>query len=96
MERRAPERYARRAPEALTASQLRQVIEEVAETIVGEIDDPQDRQRLLSRLVQIAEKVRNDSFENPSESSSATLHNNIQDSIILESKPVLDSESEEL
>ncbi len=91
LERRAPERYARRAPDSLTASQIRQVIEELAETIVGEIDDPQDRQRLLARLVQIAEKIRNDSFESSSELPSGTVHNKM-----LKIEHALHYESEEL
>lgn len=91
LERRAPERYARRAPDALTAPQLRQVIEELAETIVGEVDDPQDRQRLLARLVQIAEKTRNDSFECSSENRSGSVP-----SKMLKIEQDLDSESTEV
>lgn len=63
LERRAPERFARRAPGALTAQQLRKVIEELADTIVGEVDDPQNRERLLGKLVQIAEEVGGDLFD---------------------------------
>ena len=77
LERRAPERYARRAPDALTATQLRLVIEELGETIVGEVSDSQDRQRLLARLIQIAEKVRDDSFERTEESTSGSAQNPI-------------------
>ncbi len=63
LERRAPERFARRAPDALTAQQLRSVIEALADTIVGEIEDPQDRERLLAKLVQIAEKACGEAFD---------------------------------
>ncbi len=82
LERRAPERYARRPPGALTAPQLRQVIEELAETIVGEVNNPQDRQRLLARLVLIAERLRSDSFESQSNtvpSKPPTIEQSLED-----------------
>ncbi len=66
LERRAPERYAKRAPESITAAQLREVIEELTDVIISEVNDPQDRRRVLARLVQIAERLRCDSFEPPS------------------------------
>ena len=73
LERRAPERYARRAPESISAAQLRQVIEELSEAIGCEVNDPQDRGRVLARLVQIAERLRDDSFEPPSGTVQTTM-----------------------
>ena len=73
LERRAPERYAKRAPESITAAQLRQVIEELTEAIGSEVNDPQDRRRVLARLVQIAERLRSDSFEPPTGTVQTTM-----------------------
>lgn len=63
LERRSPERYARRAPDAVSAAQLRQVIEELADAIVGEVDHQKDRHRLLDRLRKIAQKMHGEMFE---------------------------------
>ncbi|MCG8451383.1 MAG: hypothetical protein MI725_17595, partial [Pirellulales bacterium] len=62
LERNAPERYARRAPDALSATQLQQVIEELAEAIVSEVASECDRERLLARFEQIARAIQTDSF----------------------------------
>ena len=63
LERRAPERYARRAPNAVTPSQLQQVIATLTEAIAGEVNNQQDRRRVLARLEQIAVSLHSDSFE---------------------------------
>ena len=63
LERRSPERYARRAPGAITPTQLQQVIEALTGAIAGEVNNSQDRQRVLARLVQIARNLHSDSFE---------------------------------
>lgn len=63
LERSAPERYARRATAALTTTQLRQAVEELAEVLLREIDDPQAQQRLLARLGEFAQQVRGESFQ---------------------------------
>lgn len=58
LERRAPERYGRRTPGAVTENQLREVIDELAEVIAGEITCPDDRLRLLRRLGAIVEALQ--------------------------------------
>lgn len=63
LERRAPERYARRSPDALTTAQLRVFVEELAENIVGEVSDLNDRTRLLNRLLEITKQLQDDSFQ---------------------------------
>jgi len=70
LERRSPERYARRAPDAVSAAQLRQIIEELAEAIVGGVGHQEDRQRLLARLRQIAQKMQGEIFEDVDPASS--------------------------
>jgi len=71
LERRSPERFARRTPDAVSATQLRQVIEELTEAIVGEVDQQEDRQRLLNRLRNIAQKIHGNLFSEPDSTSSA-------------------------
>ncbi len=60
LERCASDRYARRNPEAISPAQLRQVIKELGEAIVGEIASPDDRRRLLTRLAEIAQGIEGD------------------------------------
>ncbi len=60
LERCAPERYARRNPDAVSAAQLRQIIKQIADAITGEVASPDDRQRLLTRLSKIAREVQDD------------------------------------
>jgi len=77
LERCAPERYARRNPDAISAAQLRQIIKELADAIAGEVASQDDRQRLLTRLSKIAREVQDDqpleveeqSQDSPSESN---------------------------
>ena len=60
LERCAPERYARRNPDAISAAQLRQIIKQLADAIAGEVANRDDRQRLLTRLISIAQAVEGD------------------------------------
>ncbi len=60
LERCAPERYARRNPDAISESQLRQIIKQLADAIAGEVASQDDRQRLLTRLSKIACAVEDD------------------------------------
>jgi len=60
LERCAPERYARRSPDAISAAQLRQIIKQLADAIAGEVASRDDRQRLLTRLASIAQAVEGD------------------------------------
>lgn len=60
LERCAPERYARRSPDAISAAQLRQIIKQLADAIAGEVSNGDDRQRLLTRLASIARNVEGD------------------------------------
>jgi len=77
LERCAPERYARRSPDAISAAQLRQIIKELGDAIAGEVASRDDRQRLLTRLSKIAREVQDDqspetedhSHDSPSESN---------------------------
>ncbi len=63
LERRSPERYGRRTPGVVTEAQLRQVLEELADAIAGEISDQEDRSRLLVRLNQVAQRANDELFE---------------------------------
>jgi len=63
LERRSPERYARRAPDAVTEAQLRQIIEALADAIAGEVANHEDRHRLLERLTQVAQRLQDDLFQ---------------------------------
>lgn len=63
LERHAPERYARRAPDTLTVAQLQQIIEELVEAIVCEVTNERDRLRLLNRFEKIALAAQQDSYE---------------------------------
>ena len=63
LERNAPERYARRAAGALTAAQLQEVIEELAEVIAKEVVSEEERRRLLARFEQIAQAMQGDRIE---------------------------------
>ncbi|MEM8944125.1 MAG: hypothetical protein AAGD11_03000 [Planctomycetota bacterium] len=58
LERRAPDRYARQLPETVTAAQLRNFVDELSAAIVGEVENDQDRERMLARLVSIAKGLR--------------------------------------
>lgn len=60
LERCAPERYARRSPDTISAAQLRQIIKQLADAIAGEVASRDDRQRLLARLASIARDVEGD------------------------------------
>jgi len=60
LERRAPERYGRRAPDAISADQLRQVIEQLAEVIVEGVASQSEREQLLDRFTEIASNVHGD------------------------------------
>jgi len=60
LERCAPERYARRNPDSISAAQLRQIIKQLANAIAGEVASRDDRQRLLARLANIARDVESD------------------------------------
>ena len=63
LERNAPERYARRAAGALTAAQLQEVIEELAEVIAKEVVSEEERRRLLARFEQIAQAMQDNPME---------------------------------
>ena len=54
LERCAPQRYARRSPDVITAEQFQQAIEHLADTIVDEIQDVELRKKLLTRFSEIA------------------------------------------
>jgi len=60
LERRAPDRYARRAPDAISESQLQEFVEKLADVIVAEIASQDDRQRLLASLSRIAHEIQYD------------------------------------
>ncbi len=57
LERKVPERFARRAANAVTESEWRHFLETLADLITSEIASEADRQRLLTRLAQIAQNV---------------------------------------
>jgi len=57
LERKIPERFARRAANAITAAEWQQFLETLADMIVSEITCEADRQKLLTRLSQIAQEV---------------------------------------
>lgn len=63
MERRAPERFARRLPDTLSTTQLRNFVEELAETIINEINDSQDRTRLLAKLMDTTKQLQDTDFQ---------------------------------
>ncbi len=69
LERCAPHRYARRAPEAVSVVQLKKIIQELADAIAGEVASQNDRQRLLSRLTEIACTVQDDPSQETEERS---------------------------
>ena len=50
LERVFPEKYARRGPDVITVDQIRQVLAQFAEIIVGEVPVAKYRQKILSRL----------------------------------------------
>ncbi len=60
MERMSPERFARRAPNAVTMVQLKTFIEELADLIIAEIPDEDQRMRLLERLSQMTDSLEKD------------------------------------
>jgi hypothetical protein len=57
LERRAPERYGRRDPDALTPKELESFVAMLATAVVEDVRDAADRQRLLDRLRRLAESV---------------------------------------
>jgi hypothetical protein len=59
LERRAPERFGRRAPQALTAQQVGELVDHFAEALYGEIPDAALRERLIQLLVAAAAAVSN-------------------------------------
>ena len=64
LERRAPERYGRRAPAGLTVAELQAVIEQLCDVIAAEIVDIQVRERLAIRLHHVAAELTH-AFELP-------------------------------
>lgn len=74
LERRSPERYARRPPDAVSSAQLQHVIEELTDAIVGEVDHHEDRHRLLNRLRLIAKNIHGNQFSEIS--PTPTAHDN--------------------
>ena len=54
LERRVPERYGKRVPEAISQEQIHQIIEHLSDAIVEEIADEGTRERLLQRFTKIA------------------------------------------
>ncbi len=73
LERRSPERFARRAPNVLTATQMSAIIEELADGIAEEITNQDDRRRLLNRLAQIGRAMQHETFEAADTNSSETV-----------------------
>lgn len=63
LERRAPERYARRLPDSLTTDELSRFVEELAEAILGEVNNDRDRRRLLARLIELTDNVQEGTFD---------------------------------
>ena len=57
LERCAPDRYGRRAVDAVTEKQLKEVIDELADAIAGEVTGTEDRKRLLKRLEEIVGSI---------------------------------------
>jgi len=60
LEHCAPERYARRNPDAISAAQLRQIIKQLSDAIAGEVANQDDRTRLMKRLAGIASGIESD------------------------------------
>lgn len=67
LERRIPERFARRAANAISTTEWHQFLETLAEMVVTEISSEEDRQRLLARLSEIAEEVDAQPATSPSD-----------------------------
>ncbi len=63
LERRSPERYGRRSPDAISSEQLREVIEQLAEVIVEGVASQTEREQLLNRFTEIASSVHGDESE---------------------------------
>jgi hypothetical protein len=57
LERRAPERYGRRAAETVTLRQLESFVALLVSAVTDEVQAVEDRQRLLTRLQQIADAL---------------------------------------
>jgi len=57
LERRAPERYGRRAVEAVTLRQLESFIALLVSAVMDEVRAADDRQRLLARLQHVADSL---------------------------------------
>ena len=58
LERRSPERFARRDAASWSPGELAEVLEELAAEIVAEIDDPDVRRRMVDRLLAVTSKQR--------------------------------------
>lgn len=71
LERRAPERYARRLPDSLTTNELCRFVEELAEAILSEVNNDQDRRRLLARLIELTDNVQEGTFDHDQQLHSA-------------------------
>lgn len=54
LERRAPDQYARRGANVVTAAELRGLVQKLGAAIAEEVTGQQDRHRLLQRLEQLA------------------------------------------
>lgn len=57
LERRSPQRYGRRAADAVPAAQVQQFVEALAAIIAEEVREPEDRDRLLARLGELARQA---------------------------------------
>jgi hypothetical protein len=57
LERRSPERFARRSPGAVTARQLKEYLAILADVLQHGVRDAEDRSRVLARLESLADSV---------------------------------------
>jgi hypothetical protein len=57
LERRSPERFGRRSPDAVTARQLKAFVAILIDTLSDEITNPDDRQRVMNRMRDICNSV---------------------------------------
>ena len=73
LERRAPERFARRPPRTIPIAKLDRLLEEIASLIVEGVTDQRTCRRLLKRLEQVAGKVADASCSSSEEASPARL-----------------------
>ncbi len=63
LEHCAPERFGRRSPDSLTVTQLRKFVDELAESMLCEVHDPEDRTRLQSKLAELTTQLQDNSFQ---------------------------------